>query len=224
MPVHSRAKSRSRSGRRMLTPSIVPGAMLIAIDGPAGAGKSTVARAVAAALGFTYLDTGAMYRSVALALLQDPSVDPARLRIEVGDRIRLDGRDVTEDIRTPQAGEQASRVSSDPAVRAAMVDKQRELIASGDWVAEGRDIGTVVAPDAELKIWLTASPQERARRRAAELGLDVETVLRDQALRDERDATRDHSPMEPAPDAVEVDTTGLDIDQVVAKIVELVRR
>lgn len=183
-----------------------------------------MARAVAAALGFTYLDTGAMYRSVALALLQDPSVDPARLRIEVGDRIRLDGRDVTEDIRTPQAGEQASRVSSDPAVRAAMVDKQRELIASGDWVAEGRDIGTVVAPDAELKIWLTASPQERARRRAAELGLDVETVLRDQALRDERDATRDHSPMEPAPDAVEVDTTGLDIDQVVAKIVELVRR
>jgi len=198
--------------------------MLVAIDGPAGAGKSTVARAVAAALGFTYLDTGAMYRSVALARLQDPDADPVQLRIEVGERIRLDGRDVTEAIRTPQAGEQASRVSSDPAVRAAMVDKQRDLIASGDWVAEGRDIGTVVAPDADLKIWLTASPQERARRRAAELGLDVETVLREQALRDERDATRDHSPMEPAPDAIEVDTTGLDIDQVVAKIVELVRR
>jgi cytidylate kinase len=198
--------------------------MLIAIDGPAGAGKSTVARAVAAALGFTYLDTGAMYRSVGLARLDDPAADPARLRIELGERIRLDGRDVTEEIRTPQAGEQASRVSSDPVVRAAMVEKQRELISSGDWVAEGRDIGTVVAPDAELKIWLTASPQERARRRAAELGLDVETVLREQALRDERDATRDHSPMEPAQDAIEVDTTGLDIDEVVAKIVELVRR
>jgi cytidylate kinase len=198
--------------------------MLIAIDGPAGAGKSTVARAVAAALGFTYLDTGAMYRSVGLARLDDPTADPARLRIELGERIRLDGRDVTEEIRTPQAGEQASRVSSDPVVRAAMVEKQRELISSGDWVAEGRDIGTVVAPDAELKIWLTASPQERARRRAAELGLDVETVLREQALRDERDATRDHSPMEPAQDAIEVDTTGLDIDEVVAKIVELVRR
>jgi cytidylate kinase len=208
----------------MLTPSIVPGRMLVAIDGPAGAGKSTVARAVAAALGFTYLDTGAMYRSVGLARLRDPSVDPARLHIEVGERIRLDGEDVTEEIRTPQASEQASRVSSDPAVRAAMVDKQRELIASGDWVAEGRDIGTVVAPDAELKIWLTASPEERARRRAAELGADVETVLREQALRDERDATRDHSPMEPAPDSIEVDTSGLDIDQVVAKIVELVRR
>ena len=224
MPVQSRAKSRSRSGRRMLTPSIVPGAMLVAIDGPAGAGKSTVARAVAAALGFTYLDTGAMYRSVALARVRDPSTDPGQLQIEVGERIRLDGEDVTEEIRTPQVSERASQVSGDPAVRAAMVDKQRELIASGDWVAEGRDIGTVVAPDAELKIWLTASPQERARRRAAELGLDVEAVLRDQELRDARDAGRDHSPMEPAADAIEVDTTGLTIDEVVAKIVELVRR
>jgi cytidylate kinase len=198
--------------------------MLVAIDGPAGAGKSTVARAVAKALGFTYLDTGAMYRCVGLARLRDPGVDPAALRIEVGERIRLDGEDVTEAIRTPEASEQASRVSGDPQVREAMVAKQRELIASGDWVAEGRDIGTVVAPDAELKVWLTASPQERARRRAAELGADVETVQREQALRDERDASRDHSPMEPAADSVEVDTTGLTIDEVVQRIVELVRR
>ena len=183
-----------------------------------------MARAVAAALGFTYLDTGAMYRSVALARVRDPSADAAQLQIEVGERIRLNGEDVTEEIRTPQASEHASQVSGDPAVRAAMIEKQRELIASGDWVAEGRDIGTVVAPDAELKIWLTASPQERARRRAAELGLDVEAVLRDQELRDARDAGRDHSPMEPAADAIEVDTTGLTIDEVVAKIVELVRR
>jgi cytidylate kinase len=150
--------------------------MLVAIDGPAGAGKSTVARAVAAALGFTYLDTGAMYRCVGLARLRDPGADPAALRIEVGERIRLDGEDVTEAIRTPEASEQASRVSGDPAVREAMVAKQRELIASGDWVAEGRDIGTVVAPDAELKVWLTASPEERARRRAAELGVDLAAV------------------------------------------------
>ena len=181
-----------------------------------------MARAVAAALGFTYLDTGAMYRSVGLARVRDPSADPARLQIEVGERIRLNGEDVTEEIRTPAASELASRVSGDPAVRAAMVDKQRELIAAGDWVAEGRDIGTVVAPDAEVKIWLTASPQERARRRAAELRLDVEAVLRDQELRDSRDASRDHSPMEPAADAIEVDTTGLTIDEVVARIVELV--
>src|SRR5205814_6299733 len=140
--------------------------------------------------------------------LQDPAADPVQLRIEVGERIRLNGRDVTEAIRTPQAGEQASRVSSDPAVRAAMVDKQRELIASGDWVAEGRDIGTVVAPDADLKIFLTASPEERARRRAAELGADWRTVLKDQALRDQQDQEREHSPLRAAPEAIELDSTG----------------
>jgi CMP/dCMP kinase len=198
--------------------------MLVAIDGPAGAGKSTVARAVAEALGFTYLDTGAMYRCVALARLRDPSADPAALNIELGERVLLDGEDVTQAIRSPQVSEHASRVSAEPAVRAAMVAKQRELIAGADWVAEGRDVGTVVAPDAEVKVWLTASPEERARRRAAELQADVDTVLRDQAARDERDARRDHSPMEPAGDAVEVDTTGLTIQQVVARIVELVGR
>ena len=145
--------------------------MLIAIDGPAGAGKSTVARALAARLGFTYLDSGAMYRCVALLALdaadgvRDAGGRSARRRgaIELGRaRVLLDGRDVTEAIRTPEVSEAASRVAADPAVRAALVAKQRELIARGDWVAEGRDIGTVVAPDAELKVFLTAEP-ERAR-------------------------------------------------------------
>ena len=185
--------------------------MLVAIDGPAGAGKSTVARAVARALGFTYLDSGAMYRAVALAGHRDPaSLD---IRFD-GDRVLLDGEDVTDAIRTPEISQEASRRAADPAVRAAVVPKQRELIASGDWVAEGRDIGTVVAPDAELKVWLTADEAERARRR----GQPVDEVRE----RDTRDAGRDISPMLPAADAVEVDTTGLTIDEVVDRIVALV--
>jgi cytidylate kinase len=119
--------------------------------------------------------------------------------------------------------ELASRVAADPGVREAMVAKQRELLHAGDYVAEGRDIGTVVAPDAEVKVFLTASPEERARRRADELGVDVEMVLADQTLRDERDRSRAHSPLEPAPGAVELDTTGLTVDQVVERIVELTR-
>ncbi len=153
--------------------------MVIAIDGPAGAGKSTVARAVAAALGFTYLDTGAMYRCVALASLQRqtaPADVAARIELCLGDRVLLDGEDVTEAIRMPEVSERASQVAADPAVRRAMVEQQRRLLSSGDWVAEGRDIGTVVAPDAELKVFLTADPAERARRRAAELGVDEQTV------------------------------------------------
>ena len=197
--------------------------MLVAIDGPAGAGKSTVARAVAAALGFTYLDTGAMYRTVALASLRG-AADPTAVAIELtGDTVLADGEDVSDAIRTPEVSEAASRVSSEPRVRRALVEKQRALIAGGDWVAEGRDIGTVVAPDAEVKVWLTADPQERARRRAEQLGADAATVLREQVLRDERDASRAESPMKPAPDAVEVDTTGLSIDEVVERIVGLAR-
>jgi cytidylate kinase len=196
--------------------------MLVAIDGPAGAGKSTVARAVAGALGATYLDTGAMYRCVALARLRG-ATDPAALEVGLGDRVTLDGEDVTEAIRTPEVSAEASRVSSDPAVREALVAKQRELLADGDWVAEGRDIGTVVAPGAEVKVWLTADPAERARRRAAQLGADLEEVLRDQRERDERDRTRRFSPMAQAPDAVEVDTTGLAVDEVVDRIVSLAR-
>ena len=135
----------------------------------------------------------------------------------------LGGRDVTEQIRTPEVSEAASRVAADPGVREALVAKQRELIDRGDWVAEGRDIGTVVAPDAELKIFLTASPEERARRRAVELGADSMAVLAEQTLRDERDCTREHSPLAPAPGAVMLDTTGLTLDQVVERIAALAR-
>ncbi|MFL5853115.1 MAG: (d)CMP kinase [Solirubrobacteraceae bacterium] len=193
--------------------------MVVAIDGPAGAGKSTVARAVARALGFTYLDSGAMYRCVALAADRDPEALDIAFD---GDRVLLDGRDVTAAIRTAAVSERASQVAADPRVREAMVAKQRELMATGDWVAEGRDIGTVVAPGAEVKVFLTASPQERARRRAAERGEDLQAVLAEQAIRDERDSKRAHSPLVAADDAVEVDTTGLSIDEVVARIADLV--
>ena len=200
--------------------------MVVAIDGPAGAGKSTVARAVADALGFTYLDSGAMYRCVGLASLEQPDAAPgelaAALRIELGERVLLDGRDVTEAIRSPEASEAASRVAADPAVRKAVVAQQQRLVAGGDWVAEGRDIGTVVAPDAAVKVFLTASPEERARRRAAQIGADAATVLAEQAIRDERDSTRAHSPLEAAPDATVLDTTGLAQDEVVARVVALV--
>jgi cytidylate kinase len=198
---------------------------VVAIDGPAGAGKSTVARAVARELGFTYLDSGAMYRAVALASLRrgaEPGAIASSLRIELGDRVLLDGEDVTTSIRTPEVSEAASRVAADQAVREAMVAEQRRLMSEGDWVAEGRDIGTVVAPDAEVKVFLTADPRERARRRAAELGVDPETVLAEQTIRDERDRSREHSPLEAADGAVELDTTGLDIAEVVRRIVALV--
>jgi cytidylate kinase len=198
--------------------------MVIAIDGPAGAGKSSVARAVARELGFTYLDTGAMYRAIGLATLEtgEPAAQLAeRMEIEVGDRVRLDGRDVTAEIRTPEVSEAASRVAADPGVRAALVARQQELMADGDWVAEGRDIATVVAPDAAVKVFLTADPAERAARRAAEIGADPATVLREQALRDERDASDARSVHAPAPDAVPVDTSGLTLEEVVAQVVTL---
>jgi len=200
--------------------------MVVAIDGPAGAGKSTVARAAAKALGFAYLDSGAMYRVVALALLEQGGAASDRAReldIVVGDRILSSGRDVTDAIRAPEVSEGASRVATNQKVREALVDKQRALLAEGDWVAEGRDIGTVVMPDAPVKVFLVADPAERARRRAAELGTDAETVLRDQALRDAQDEGREHSPLKPAEDAVEVDTTGLTVEQVVERIAGLVR-
>jgi CMP/dCMP kinase len=185
--------------------------MLVAIDGPAGAGKSTVARAVARALGFTYLNSGAMYRAAALAWPRDPATLDIRFE---GDRVLLDGEDVTEKLGTPEISQRASELAADPAVRSALVPKQRALIESGDWVAEGRDIGTVVAPDAEVKVWLTADEAERARRR--------EQPVEEIRERDARDAGREHSPMLPAPDAIEVDTTGLSVDEVVERIVSLV--
>ena len=190
--------------------------MVVAIDGPAGAGKSTVARALAEALGFTYLDSGAMYRAVALQSQRSGS-SPAQ-EARALDTTLLS----SPDIRTAEVSDGASKVATDPAVRAALVERQRELMADGDWVAEGRDIGTVVAPDAAVKVFLTADPAERARRRAAELGADPDVVLRDQTLRDEQDRTREHSPLRPADGAVEVDTTGLSVDEVVARIRELV--
>jgi cytidylate kinase len=198
---------------------------VVAIDGPAGAGKSTVARAVADRLAFTYLDTGAMYRTVALAASEqgvDPAAIASSLDIEPRGRTLLDGRDVTEAIRTPEVSEAASRAAADPTVRRAVVAQQRRLLETGDWVAEGRDIGTVVAPDAEVKVFLTADAGERARRRAAELGLDEQRVLAEQAIRDERDRTRTHSPLAPAEGATVIDTTSMSLDEVVQSVVDLV--
>jgi CMP/dCMP kinase len=207
--------------------------MVIAIDGPAGAGKSTVAKAVARALGFTYLDSGAMYRAVALAALQrgiDPD-DGERLGelawdLDIGferDTISLDGKPVEGRIRSPEVTVAASRVSVHPEVRQAMVKRQRELIAAGNYVAEGRDIGTVVSPDSPLKVFLTADETERARRRAADSGepvADVRDAMRD---RDRRDQQRADSPLRPADESVEIDTTDLTPEQVVERIVELAR-
>jgi CMP/dCMP kinase len=200
--------------------------VVVAIDGPAGAGKSTVARGVAGALGFGYLDSGSLYRAVALSLLEKggPPAERARdAKIDLGDRVKLDGRDVTEAIRTPEVSEMASKIAGLPEVREALLGKQRELVRSGDWVAEGRDIGTVVVPSAELKIFLTASPEARARRRARELAADWRTVLRDQALRDAQDRERAYSPLRPAPDAIELDSTDRPAEDVIAQVVGLVR-
>jgi cytidylate kinase len=207
--------------------------MVIAIDGPAGAGKSTVARALAERLGFTYLDSGAMYRCVALAALErgaDLDADgeigglARSLEIELdGERVELDGGDVSATIREPRVTDASSRISVYPAVREAMVARQRELIASGRYVAEGRDIGTVVSPEAPLKVFLTATPEERGRRRAVQTGEDLDAVLAAQTERDSRDETREHSALRPAPDAIELDTTGLGLDEVVDRIESLAR-
>jgi CMP/dCMP kinase len=206
---------------------------VIAIDGPAGAGKSTVARAVAGELGFTYLDSGAMYRCVALAALErgiDLDDGEALGALAEGLEIGLDGtrvllgeRDVSAEIRSPEVSAAASRVSVHPRVREAMVARQRQLIAAGRYVAEGRDIGTVVSPDSPLKIFLTASDEERARRRAAQTGEDVDAVLAAQRQRDARDTEREHGALHAAEDAVELDTTGFTLDEVVARVVALAR-
>jgi cytidylate kinase len=146
------------------------------------------------------------------------------MRIELGERVFVDGTDVTDAIRSPTVSEAASKIAADPGVRSALVAKQKELLDHGDWVAEGRDIGTVVKPEAELKIFLTASPEERAHRRALELGTDWQTVLKDQTLRDQQDKEREHSPLRAAADSIELDSTGRPAEDVISQIVGLVRK
>ena len=216
---------------------------VVAIDGPSGAGKSTVARAVARALGWTYVDTGAMYRAVGLKadrlgvpLDDDPALEElcrhTRIefrRDEAGEpRVFLDGEDVTRAVREHRVSDLASRVSARRPMREAMGRYQRRLGEEAPSVLEGRDIGTVIFPDARVKVFLTASPEERARRRTEELErrgqpLPYEEVLRDILARDANDSSRAHAPLRPASDAVVLDTTGLGPAEVVARIVALVR-
>ena len=191
--------------------------MRIAIDGPAGAGKSTVARAVADALGWEYLDSGAMYRAAALK-----GSEHTDIRFENG-RVLADGEDVTDAIRTPAVTEAASELAGDPERRKVIVAAQQRLVREGDWVIEGRDAATHIAPDAEVKVFLTASPKERAKRRAAQQGGDWRAVLEAQNARDRADDTLGRSVLTPAEGAIEVDTTGLTLDEVVAKVEALVR-
>jgi len=207
--------------------------MVIAIDGPAGAGKSSVARAVAEELGFTYLDSGAMYRCVALAALEGAvsledgdALGSLASELEIGldgRRVLLGERDVSAAIREPGVTAAASRVSVHPQVREAMVARQRQLIGAGSYVAEGRDIGTVVSPDSPLKVFLTASDEERARRRAAQTGEDFESVLDAQRRRDARDTEREHGALRAAADAVEIDTSSMRLEEVVGRIVGFAR-
>lgn len=202
--------------------------IVVAVDGPAGSGKSTVARAVAARLGLSYLDTGAMYRSVAhAALCEDIDTEDGermaelarRLRIEVGEQVLVDGVDCTRAIRSSEVTRAVTAAAANPQVRAEMVRRQRLWVQDrGGGVVEGRDIGTVVFPDARLKVFLTASPEERARRRAAEAG---DAVATDITRRDQADSSRAHSPLATAEDAVTIDTTERTVDDVVDEITGL---
>jgi cytidylate kinase len=216
---------------------------VVAIDGPAGAGKSTVSRRVAERLGYRLVDTGALYRAIALRASEDgisfsdgPRLGELGAGLELGfemkgdvPRLHIDGRDRSDDIRTPEISQGASIVSQHPEVRAALLDLQRRLGAEGGVVLEGRDIGTVVFPDAEVKIFLTASDRERARRRQMELkargaNTELETVLSEMRERDHRDSSRPLAPLRVADDAIHVETTGLSLDEVVEQVVEIVKR
>jgi CMP/dCMP kinase len=215
-----------------------PRGLVIAIDGPSGAGKSTAGRAVAERLGYLFLDTGAMYRALAMAALRDgvDLDDPAavadlahriRLRLEPGGAVFLDGRDVAATLRTQEVGAAASRVSVHLPVRRHMVALQREMGREGGVVMDGRDIGTAVFPDADVKFYVDAHPRQRAGRRRDELAqrghaADLETIEREIRERDHADSTRAESPLTRAPDAIHLDTTELGLDEVVRRILAAV--
>ena len=215
--------------------------MIVAIDGPAGAGKSTVAREVARRLGAAYLDTGAMYRALTWLALRrgvapsDGAALAALARehpVEIeptddGDRVRIDGRDVTAEIRSPEVADEVSEVAAHAGVREEIVSAQRALMSRGDWVSDGRDVGSTVRPDADLKVFLTATPQERARRRRADLAdrgihLDHERVLQDVRRRDEIDSTRLASPLRVADGAVVIDSSGMEAGEVADRVMGMI--
>ena len=215
--------------------------MIIAIDGPAASGKSTTARLVAQRLGFTYLDTGAMYRTVTLALLQNnisfsniPEVEKviSTLDIQLSTKdgkteVILNGVDVTDSIRTTTVTENVSAVSAIPEVRKSMVELQRKIGQQSDCVVEGRDIGTVVFPDAKWKFYIVANTETRALRRQKDLAKlgehrTIEDLIKEIELRDLKDSTRDHSPLRKAPDAIEIDTSSLTIDEQVSFIIQTI--
>lgn len=196
--------------------------MKIAIDGPAAAGKTTLARRLAQALGFLFVPTGAMYRAAALAHRRGLRLEETKLSVGEGGRVFLNGEDITASLSSPELDELSSQLAADPQVRAHLVKMQREIAETVPVVMEGRDIGTVVLPDAELKVYLWATVEERARRRHREQGGCFTEVLAAIRRRDERDSTRAHSPLRPAPDAVVVDTTDKTLDEVLSLVLKLV--
>jgi cytidylate kinase len=215
----------------------------IAIDGPAGAGKSSVARGIARELDYTYIDTGAIYRAIAYLAMQEglhPDTGPEQIgdiagsvnvefrRVGDGQHIFVNGEDLEEEVRRPEVGAMSSPVSAIPLVRENLLQLQRDLAATGGCVMEGRDIGTVVLPDAEMKIFLTATPEERARRRFEQIkdenpDLTYEQVLANQKARDERDRSREIAPLKKADDATEFVTDGLSLEEVIAHLVQMAR-
>ena len=217
--------------------------IIVAIDGPAGAGKSTVAKRLAKELGYTYMDTGAMYRAFALKAARDgidlENEDALRAALAAtnielhedagGPRVVLDGRDVAGEIRTPELSQSASKVSALKPVRERMVELQRAMGARGGIVAEGRDIGTVVFPGAEVKVFLTAGSDERARRRFAELkgngkGVTLEETVAEMEERDRRDREREYAPLRQADDAIAIDSTGMTVDEVLERIMKEIKK